>query len=140
MTRLFEFKDANRIMEIWLAGNVNAHSFIKESYWENNYKTVRAILPNAEVYVYEVGNKILGFIGMDADYIAGIFVAKGYQGLGIGHQLIEAMKRKKRLSLHVYEKNSGAVAFYNKEGFCIENYLTEKETSENEYLMVYNAG
>jgi putative acetyltransferase len=140
MIRLFEFKDVDRIMEIWLEGNVNAHSFIEESYWKNNYKSVRAILPNAEVYVYEVGNEILGFIGMDADYIAGIFVAEGHQGQGIGHQLVDAMKRKKRLSLHVYEKNNGAVVFYKKEGFCIENYLTEKETGENEYLMVYNAG
>ena len=90
--------------------------------------------------MYEDGNEILGFIGMDADYIAGIFVAEGYQGHGIGHQLIEAMKRKKRLSIHVYEKNTGAVAFKKKEGFCIEKYLTEKETRENEYLMVYNAG
>lgn len=90
--------------------------------------------------MYEDGNEILGFIGMDVDYIAGIFVAEGYQGHGIGHQLIEAMKRKKRLSLHVNEKNTRAVAFYKKEGFCIENYLTEKETGENEYLMVYNAG
>ena len=66
-------------------------------------------------------------------------LAEGHQGQGIGHQLVDAMKRKKRLSLHVYEKNNGAVAFYKKEGFYIENYLTEKETGENEYLMVYNA-
>lgn len=78
--RLFEFKDIDRIMEIWLRGNVNTHSFIDESYWKNNYNFVRAILPNAEVYVYEVGNEILGFIGMDADYIAGIFVAEDHQG------------------------------------------------------------
>lgn len=50
------------------------------------------------------------------------------------------MKRKKRLSLHVYEKNTGAVVFYKKEGFCVENRLSEKETGENEFLMVYNAG
>ena len=31
MIRLFEFKDVDRIMEIWLEGNVNAHSFIEES-------------------------------------------------------------------------------------------------------------
>jgi len=85
MIRLFEFRDVDRIMEIWLEGNLNAHSFIEESYWKNNYKSVKAILPNAEVYVYEVGKEILGFIGMDADYIAGIFVAEGYQGIGIGH-------------------------------------------------------
>lgn len=139
MIRLFEFSDLDRIMEIWLEGNINTHSFIEETYWRDKLKSVKAILPNAEVYVYENGKEISGFIGMDADYIAGIFVADGYKGQRIGHQLIETVKRKKRLSLHVYEKNAGAIAFYKKEGFQIENRLIEKETGENEYLMVYNA-
>jgi hypothetical protein len=34
MIRLFEFKDVDRIMEIWLEGNVKTHSFIEESYWK----------------------------------------------------------------------------------------------------------
>jgi putative acetyltransferase len=126
-------------MEIWLEVNINTHSFIEETYWRDSFKSVKAILPNAEVYVCENGKEILGFIGMDADYIAGIFVAKGYQRQGIGHKLIEAVRQKKRLSLHVYEKNTGAVAFYKKEGFHIKNLLIEKETCENEFLMVYNA-
>lgn len=45
MIRLIEFKDVDRIMEIWLEGNINTHSFIKQSYWKDNYKSVRAILP-----------------------------------------------------------------------------------------------
>ena len=48
---------------------------------------------------------------MDAEYIAGIFVAAGHKGQGIGHQLIETVKKKKWLSLHVFEKNTGAMAF-----------------------------
>lgn len=79
MIRLFEFNDLDRIMDIWLEGNINTHSFIEESYWKDNFKSVKTILPNAEVYVYENEKEILGFIGMDADYIAGIFVAEGYQ-------------------------------------------------------------
>jgi putative acetyltransferase len=126
-------------MEIWLEVNINTHSFIEETYWRDSFKSVKAILPNVEVYVCENGKEILGFIGMDADYIAGIFVAKGHQRHGIGHKLIEAVRQKKRLSLHVYEKNIGAVAFYKKEGFHIKNRLIEKVTGENEYLMIYNA-
>ena len=111
MIRLFEFRDLDRIMEIWLEGNLKAHPFIKEEYWRQNYETVRFVLPNAEVYVFEEGGEVQGFIGMDAEYIAGLFVAEGHRGQGIGHQLISEVKRKKRLSLHVYEKNTGAVAF-----------------------------
>ena len=112
MIRLFEFRDLDKIMNIWLEGNLEAHSFIDAEYWNKNFDSVKSVLPNAEVYVYEEAGEILGFIGMDAEYIAGIFVAAGHKGQGIGHQLIEAVKKKKRLTLHVFEKNTGAMAFY----------------------------
>lgn len=137
MIRIFEFRDLDKIMEIWLDGNISAHPFIDESHWRQNFDTVKSVLPNAEVYVYEEDGEILGFIGMDAEYIAGIFVAQGHRGQGIGRQLIAKVKRKKRLSLHVYEKNTGAVAFYLAEGFHIESSMTEKETGEMEHLMVF---
>lgn len=140
MIRLFEFRDLDRIMEIWLERNLTAHPFIKEEYWKQNYETVRSMLPNAEVYVFEEDGEVQGFIGMDAEYIAGLFVAEGHRGQGIGHQLISEVKRKKRLSLHVYEKNIGAVAFYRAEGFRVENRMAEKETGEQEYLMVFHGG
>ena len=140
MIRLFEFRDLDRIMEIWLEGNLTAHPFIKEEYWKQNYETVRSMLPNAEVYVFEEDGEVQGFIGMDAEYIAGLFVAEGHRGQRIGHQLISEVKRKKRLSLHVYEKNIGAVAFYRAEGFRVENRMAEKETGEQEYLMVFHGG
>ena len=140
MIRLFEFRDLDRIMEIWLEGNLTAHPFIKEEYWKQNYETVRSMLPNAEVYVFEEDGEVQGFIGMDAEYIAGLFVAEGHRGQGIGHQLISEVKRKNRLSLHVYEKNIGAVAFYRAEGFRVENRMAEKETGEQEYLMVFHGG
>lgn len=82
--------------------------------------------------------KSRGFVGMDAEYIAGLFVVEGHQGHGTGHQLISEVKRKNRLSLHAYEKNAGAVAFYQAEGFHIENSMTEKETGEQEYRMVFH--
>lgn len=137
MIRIFEFRDLDKIMEIWLDGNISAHPFIDEAYWRQNFDMVKSVLPNAELYVYEEDDKILGFIGMDAEYIAGIFVAQGHRGQGIGRQLIAKVKRKKRLSLHVYEKNTGAVAFYLAEGFHIESSMTEKETGEMEHLMVF---
>ena len=52
--------------------------------------------------------------------------------------MISEVKRKTRLSLHVYEKNTGAVIFYKAEGFRVENSMTEKKTGEQEYLMVFH--
>lgn len=137
MIRLFEFRDLDKIMEIWLEGNLQAHAFVGAEYWKKNFESVQSVLPNAEVYVYEEAGEIRGFIGMDADYIAGLFVKKEYRGQGIGRQLIDTVKRKKRLSLHVYKRNAGAVAFYQAMGFRVKESMTEKETGEKEYLMVF---
>ena len=137
MIRLFEFQDLDQIMEIWLEGNLQAHGFIGEEHWRRNYEPVKSVLPNAEVYVDEEAGEIRGFIGMDADYVAGLFVKDAYRGRGIGRRLIEAVRGRKRLSLHVYEKNTGAVAFYRAQGFKIKQAMTEKETGESKYLMVY---
>lgn len=137
MIRAFETQDLDKIMEIWLEGNLSAHPFISKTHWEQNFQLVQSILPNAEVYVYEDGGEILGFIGMDGEYIAGIFVSKQHRDKGIGHQLLAEVKRRKRLSLHVYEKNTGAVAFYQAEGFYVEKSMIEKETGEQEYRMIF---
>lgn len=137
MIRLFEFRDLDQIMKIWLEGNLKAHPFIEPDYWEKNFESVQSVLPNSEVYVYEDGDEVIGFIGIDAGYIAGLFVAEGHRRQRIGHQLIGEGKKKKRLSLHVYEKNTGAVEFYKAEGFRVQDSMCEKETGEREYLMVY---
>lgn len=51
MIRLFEFRDLDKIMNIWLEGNLEAHSFIDAEYWNKNFDSVKSVLPNAEVYV-----------------------------------------------------------------------------------------
>lgn len=62
-------------------------------------------MPNAEIYVYETEDEILGFIGLIDNYIAGLFVDKAYRGLGIGRQLLaEAKKEKDDLQLQVFVK------------------------------------
>lgn len=124
-------------MKLWLNGNLQAHSFVKEEYWKKNYEMVESVLPDSEVYVCMEEEKVAGFIGMDGEYIEGIFVDKDYQRKGIGHQLLEAVRGRKRLFLNVYEKNLGAVAFYKSEGFQVEEKQLDEETGETEYRMVW---
>ena len=40
-------------MQIWFDVNTHTHNFISESYWEDNFDSVKNILPQAEIYVYE---------------------------------------------------------------------------------------
>ena len=45
--------------------------FISEQYWINNYELVKEMLPQAEVYVFEVDKMIQGFVGLNNEYIEG---------------------------------------------------------------------
>ena len=141
MIRVLQEFDLTVIMQIWLTTNIRAHDFIPKEYWTDNYKTVKNILPQAEVYVYEDNHtkQINGFIGLTNDYIAGIFIKHTAQSKGIGKQLLDFVKeRKPKLSLHVYEKNMRAVKFYQREQFIIQSETIEKVTNEKELKMVWN--
>ena len=75
-------------------------------------------LPNAQLYVDEEEGEIAGFVGMQGDYIAGIFVKRDHRGRGIGGKLIDFLKLKHdKLQLSVYEKNEAALSFYQNRGF-----------------------
>ena len=141
MIRVLQEFDLTVVMQIWLTTNIRAHDFIPKEYWTDNYKTVKNILPQAEVYVYEDNHtkQINGFIGLTNDYIAGIFIKHTAQSKGIGKQLLDFVKvRKPKLSLHVYEKNMRAVKFYQREQFIIQSENIEKVTNEKELKMVWN--
>lgn len=139
MIREFKENDLNRIMELWLDTNIQAHDFIHKSYWQDHFQEVKEILPGAIVSVYEDNGVIQGFIGLMDSYIAGIFISKDQQSRGIGSQLLNHVKKSHRqLSLKVYEKNKRAVDFYLREGFIVTDKQEDKENGEVEYEMEWS--
>lgn len=133
MDRKNELKD---VMEIWLSSNIDAHDFIDKNYWKDNYKMVEEILPEADIRVYKEDGKILGFMGISDNYIAGIFVDRKYRSKGIGYKLLEdAKSRYEILNLDVYEKNIGAVKFYKKNDFKEVSRELEEKNNEIELHM-----
>ena len=118
MIRKMKNIDINRAADIWLKTNLKAHYFIPEQYWTSNYELVKEMMLQAEVYVYEDGKMIQGFVGLSNEYIEGIFVSDEMQSCGIGKFLLDYIKNKKvRLRLNVYQKNTRALSFYQREGF-----------------------
>lgn len=136
MIREYKKDDLEQILEIWINENISAHSFINKEYWIDNYKFVKQELPKSKVYVYELNNKIIGFIGLNNKYIEGIFVKGKMKSQGIGKELIKKAKQiNKELKLNVYEKNIRAIRFYEKQGFIITKRFIDKETDEFQYTM-----
>ena len=138
MIRALQKTDINRVADLWLDTNLKAHDFISAQYWKGNYEAVKEMLPRAEVYVYENDNKIQGFVGLNDEYIEGIFVADGMQSQGIGKLLLDFVKEKRaKLCLNVYQKNIRAINFYQREGFEIRREGLDEATGEKDYEMIW---
>ncbi|WP_326907665.1 N-acetyltransferase [Sedimentibacter sp. MB31-C6] len=136
MIRNFINSDLDSVMKLWLKTNIEAHGFIDKNYWHSNYETVKKMLPDATILVYEDKGIILGFVGLMNSYIAGIFIDSDNQSKGIGRLLLECAKeRNSELSLSVYKKNDRAVNFYLKEGFVPINEQIDENTNETEINM-----
>ena len=138
MIRKLRKTDLDEVAYIWLHTNKKAHDFIAETYWDEHFEMVEGMLGDAEIYVFEEQGQIKGFVGLDGEYIAGIFVREKEQSLGIGKQLLDCVKSLKgQLKLNVYQKNERAIKFYTREQFEIQDEQTDEATGEAEYLMLW---
>lgn len=136
MIREFNINELEQVMKIWLDTNSKAHDFIDISYWQNNYDLVKEMMPNATIFVYEDNSKIIGFIGLMDNYIAGIFIDSNSQSKGIGKALLDYVKNiSSELLLNVYKKNARAVKFYLREDFVVTQEQIDEATNEVELVM-----
>ena len=148
MIRELRKTDINIVADIWLDTNIKAHYFIPAQYWKRNLELVKELLLQATVYVYEDNYEIQGFIGMNGEYIEGIFVSEAMQSQGIGKILLNYVKDiRSKLLLNVYQKNIvadiwldtniPAISFYQREGFEIQYSGLDEATGEKDYVMVW---
>lgn len=130
----------DEVMEIWLNTNIEAHDFVNQRYWINNFDSVKEMMLYADIYIFEENNIIKGFIGIvEQNYIAGLFIKKKYQRQGIGKQLLDYCKSKcSGLMLDVFIKNKNALSFYQKNKFEIVKEYFNEELSELEYTMCFD--
>ena len=138
MIRLAERQDLDRIMEIWLEGNLQAHDFVDPAYWTGCLQEVREAIAQADVWVWDENGRVEAFAGMVEHYLAGLFVSGAQRGKGIGGLLLEHIKEQRfPLTLHVYSRNAGAVQFYERHGFGTVSEYIDPETSQPEREMIF---
>lgn len=139
MIRKLQEDDISQVLKIWLDSNIDAHNFIPNDFWLRNLQFVETILPQSEVYVFLYNNSISGFIGLNDDFIEGLFVDSKYRSKGIGKQLLDYVKLNHHiLKLNVYVKNIRAVDFYKRNGFYINKNFVDELTSEKNYEMIWS--
>jgi putative acetyltransferase len=81
--------------------------------------------------VAEVRGETAGFMSLEADHIACLYLAPGYRGRGLGVQFLDVARKRNPsgLSLWTFQANSGARRFYEREGFIVE-MLTDGARNE----------
>lgn len=137
MIRKMKDAELEKVSQIWLDSNLEAHDFIDKNFWLDNYSVVKKQFKTAEIYV-DAEQEVRGFVGLQENYIAGIFVDKKYRNQGIGKRLLDFLKKNhQQLSLDVYDKNILAKQFYERNGFEVSIHSVEKETGEKESRLVW---
>ena len=137
MIRKFRQSDIDQVMSIWLEASIKSHDFIDSEFWESKIKDMRELyIPSGETYVYEEGDIIKGFLSLNNDTLAALFVSPDSQEKGIGMQLMRKAKDvRENLSLTVYKENIKSIEFYQKCGFKIEQEQIDRHTGHPELVM-----
>ena len=120
MIREFQRDDINKVADIWLDTNIKAHNFIPAEYWKSNFRSVKEALLLAEVYVYEYDTEIQGFIGLNDEYVEGIF------RIPWGHNKIILDKCKGNSAKARDDEQSGDSNSIINQKKMLEKYATEQ--------------
>lgn len=77
-------------------------------------------------------------LGLNDEYVEGIFVSGEMQSQGLGKILLNYAKDKRnKLYLNVYQKNARAISFYKREEFEIQHSGLDEATGEKDYVMTW---
>ena len=92
------------------------------------------VLHNEEVFVAEMNKLVVGFIAMEGNYVAHLYIAPSYQGRGIGDKLLAMAKelRPSGLTLLTFQRNARARRFYEARGFVASEFTDGSRNEERE--------
>ncbi len=128
MIRKYRTEDTGALVLIWQKSNALAHSFLADDFVAQVAEDMRNIyLPNAETWVLEENETLLGFIALVGDEIGGLFLEPSCRGRGYGKALADhAAALHGPLRVEVFEKNAIGRRFYDRYGFLeTERYVHE---------------
>jgi putative acetyltransferase len=128
MIRKYQPTDLDDVLQSWSSASAIAHPFLSaEFHAQERLNIANIYLPNAETWVWQSDNSVVGFIALIGNEVGGLFVNAKSQRTGIGHALIQhARTLHGELEVEVFKDNTIGRAFYQKTGFV----LIEKKIHE----------
>ena len=119
MIREYQQADLDDLLDTWEAASAVAHDFLEEKFLQQERHNIPNLyLPNAETWVWEVGESVVGFIALIGNEVGAIFVDPAHHGTGAGRALMDkARSLRGELELEVFERNTLGRRFYEAYGF-----------------------
>jgi GNAT superfamily N-acetyltransferase len=114
--------ESDQIADVWLRSRTASIPTIPPPVHSD--EEVRAwfeqvVLPEQEVWVAQVGNKVVALLALDDAWIDQLYVDPLWTGKGTGSRLLNLAKERRPagLSLWTFQSNAGARRFYERHGF-----------------------
>ncbi len=119
MIRKFEQADLNDLLDTWEAASEIAHPFLSPQFMAAERENIPNVyLPHAETWVYEDGERVVGFVALIGNEVGAIFVRPSHQRQGVGKALMDkARELRGKLDVEVFAANQIGRAFYERYGF-----------------------
>ena len=128
--RHYKDEDLPDVLSVWEGASRVSHPFLSNDFFEKErYNIPNLYLPNADVWVVERNEKIIGFIALVSNKVCAVFVKPEFQGAGAGRTLMDkARELHGNLEVDVFKDNLIGCKFYSSYGFKSSGKKTHEET------------
>ena len=139
MIRQYEDADLDSVLSSWENASKVAHPFLKEEFQAQERKNIPELyIPNADTWVVEVDDQVVGFIALIGNEVGAIFLQPAHQGKKVGKLMMDKAKELHGdLEVEVFERNSIGRNFYAQYGFKLIEEKVHEPTGERLLRLKY---
>jgi ribosomal protein S18 acetylase RimI-like enzyme len=126
--------DAPTITRVFQAARDHSLAFLPRLHTDaEDHAFFAKLLDRMPVTVAEAGGTVVAFLALDGDEIDQLYVDPAHHRQGLGSALIaHAKAQSDHLELWVFQRNRGAIAFYEAHGFAITESTDGSGNDERE--------
>lgn len=132
MIRQYREDDTDAVVTAWRQASDRAHPFLSKAFLDREAEALRDVyLGAAETWVCEVDGRVVGFIALIENAVAGLFLDPRHQRRGLGKAMLDkAVAVKGALTVEVFKLNTAGRQFYAAYGFRTVSEFVHEPTGQ----------